>query len=228
MSTNWASIEPALIQLYDDLGKLKFVNEDIQYLKKALKEVEYIWDDILARTPSPKFVLLAEAPLYGETKSYFYNPSAGATSFFNYKNAEDIVGPINSNSKLQNGIRKRKVEMIDRLCTAGFIILDLFPFCFDHKLTHVNYREIEHAKLYHQLFNNITTSYLGPKLDQLIIKNPNISFGFRYANLHKIVGHDFNNLVNTKLSYQLEGIHSFHKNRDLNSKAVKAEMVKAQ
>ncbi|MDA9734225.1 hypothetical protein N9V16_01815 [SAR116 cluster bacterium] len=211
-----------LEKFYNYLGKSKYVDNDKVYLLHAFKGIENLWIENLKLLKKLNFVLIGEAPLYKDGKSYFYNPDSGATNFFNYKNCEDICGKLISSSKLKNGQRLKKHEMLDKLCYKGFLILDAFPFCFADGYTIVNYRKLKKIDLVF-LFNLIKCDFLVEKLTLIFHKNPNVKFGFRYSINQKSIGEEFQKTV-TEIGFKnIKNIPSFHEKRNLNSKLIETK-----
>ncbi len=210
-----------LDKFYNHLSSPQYISnkEEKEYLYNAYINIEKFWYQNFNLINKLNFVLIGEAPLYKDGESYFYNPNSGATNFFNYKNCIDIFGELKSPSKIINGKRVRKHEMLEKLRDNGLLILDLFPFCFAKDYTQINYRQLRKRDLIF-LFSLIKKSFLKEKLNDIYKKNPSVSFGFRYAANKKKIGLQIENITREIGFTNWENIQSFHKNRDLNSKLI--------
>ena len=109
------------------VGKLLAVDYD--YLWSAYLAIEQYWYSEFERLDNIKVILLSEAPLYGDKKSYFYNPEVGATAFFGYAHFRTIFGEKNLLAfSSGEAVRSKKLKLFDAMRREGILILDLFPF----------------------------------------------------------------------------------------------------
>lgn len=91
---------------------------DNQYLETAFNEITKIWFKNLVLIKEVRYLMIAEAPLWGSSKSYIYNPTTQFTQFFHKGDLEHVLGiPI-----------KDKVEFIKRCNEIGLLIIDISPF----------------------------------------------------------------------------------------------------
>jgi hypothetical protein len=176
-----------------------------------------MWRSAFNAAPSIRLVLLAEAPMFGPKETYFYNPAAGATGFFSYVDAESIVGKLPATSRIISGVRPRKVQMIERLTAAGFLVLDLFPYSLKPNFTGMNYRQLCGTPAYNCLFRDTTKLHLIPKL--ILIKEKIVGvpkFVFRYARVRDDIESDVRDiLIQNGLMMNAGAIESIHKGRNV-------------
>ncbi len=193
--------------------------EEREYLYQAHIKIEQLWYENFKLINKLNFVLIGESPLYKDGESYFYNPDSGATDFFNYKNCIDICGELKSPSKIIDGKRIRKHEMLEKLRNSGVLILDLFPFCFANDYTQINYKQLNKNDFIF-LFAQIEKFFLKEKLVDIYDKNLNVNFGFRYARNQQAIGFEFEKATRRIGFINSENILSFHQGRNLDSKAI--------
>lgn len=217
MAYPWSELQGVLYEHYIEGGRTDRFEQDAKYLADAYRSVEEYWRLALTEAPEVRLLILAEAPLYGESCAYFYNPAAGATSFFNYKDAEVIVGRIEESSHLRNGVRPRKQQMIKRLTAAGVVILDLFPFSLKEKLTALDYPSLAKSQAYIRLFSRTVDLHFIPKMRQLTLtKARPATVVFRYARLRdSLQGEVSRTLVAEGVIAGNDRIESIHMKRQL-------------
>ena len=211
----WLHYYSVLDELYKKMAITKLTEMDRHYFKHSIMQTELRWGKAFAQMSEIRFVLLGEAPLFGEKESYFYNPASGATSFFTYKDAEVVCGEVSGSNKLSGGVRERKLNLISGLTNAGFLILDVYPFCFAPPLTAISYRQIEKKNHLLWLFKNTYLSWLKPKLNKIYALNPSVHFGFRYKNTFDNIGQCLDQELN-QLGFLNDTTKSYHLGRNLN------------
>ncbi|MCP4763469.1 MAG: hypothetical protein GY870_16975, partial [archaeon] len=154
---------------------------DEKYLSVAFKEIEKIWMQNYNEITKINYVMLSEAPLWGERKNYIYNPIIKNTQFF-YRSDLEFC--------LKETI-KDKVEFINKLNAIGFIILDISPFPLNEKDTTINYRAISKHD-YKSLLKDTLPFFLAEKFSLIQKKrSENLKIFFRYGR----VKNTFNNLL---------------------------------
>ena len=103
---------------------------DNAYLESAFDEINRIWFDNLCKIDEVNYLMIAEAPLWGKSKSYIYNPATPFTQFFQKSDLEYVL-----NTKIRD-----KAEFIDRCNQIGLLIIDISPFALNTEDTIINYR----------------------------------------------------------------------------------------
>jgi hypothetical protein len=151
-------------------------------LKKAFKEMTKIWLTNFDKIETVKYILIAEAPLWGESKSYVYNTETPLTQFF-YKSDLERALDISLCCK------KRFLEKLNEI---GFLIIDISPFALNNK-TKINYSEQTEVskkispKNYQKLVSSTMPFYFEKKLEliksKLCEKKPVVFF--RYSRVQK-------------------------------------------
>lgn len=169
--------------------------DELDSLLEDYAEINNFWRTQMNQFSEIRLVLLGEAPLFGEKRSYFYNPSIGATAFFGYKHYDGIVGGKfgRLDHKHHRTTTDRKRWLLRKMRDAGIVVLDIFPLPLN-KGTCINYGSLSDEK-YKQLFNATVESYLLPKLQAVQRKGTSSTkFVFRYARLRDRIGPIFNRL----------------------------------
>jgi len=64
---------------------------DNTYLESAFDEINRIWFDNLYKIDEVNYLMIAEAPLWGKSKSYIYNPATPFTQFFQKSDLEYVL-----------------------------------------------------------------------------------------------------------------------------------------
>lgn len=213
---NWSKLSSIIRNLYSLHGLEDHFDCDISYLEKAYFEVERLWFKAFDNINTIQLLLFAEAPMFGPKKSYFYNPAAAATEFFTYADAEEIVGPLADHSKLINGIRPRKLKMLNELCKAGLLIVDLFPFALKPDFTKIDYSKMDGKVIYTDLFANTIKNHIGYKLNLIQPKiNKNTNYAFRYARVKNQLEPKLLSVIKSYLDRSIPSIVSIHLGRNL-------------
>lgn len=189
----WKKLEQALSETYDTLHLDNHLAQDVSYLKRAYFKTERLWAKNFSRIKSVNVVMLSEAPLFGSKETYFYNPDAGLTSFFQLNDAKAILGDDFADQLMYDDDRVKKAYLLQELAGSGFVVLDLFPFALNESDTGLTYRNLP-AKAYQALFQSISDIYFKPKLEEILRKGSPI-FLFRYGRLQKLL----NKLVREQL-----------------------------
>lgn len=165
----WEHLTLFLKQFYATYGVLEFFKKDAKYLEKAFIHIEQLWENQFHHIKQINYVLLGEAPFYGESKSYFYNEQSKYTPFFRH----EIYPTVKSTSL-------NKQDLFLHLRDNGFIILDIFPFALNEK-TAINYKKNIKNKKAIELFNAISDFHFVPKLKKIKTKSTKKTvFSFRY------------------------------------------------
>jgi hypothetical protein len=180
---DWDGIEDALRECD------RVTNDECEYLKQAFVTTERLWAENFAKVATVRLVLLSEAPLFGNSRRYFYNAATPFGAFFHLRDAEAILG--SGFAKERTG----KEFILTELARAGFIILDLFPFALNPDDTpSVTYRKMSPNR-YRRLFQCTAPLYFDRKRDVILQRGQPI-FLFRYGATSRALG----DLVNVELA----------------------------
>lgn len=153
------------------------LDTDIEYLVNAYKHTEKLWWDNFLSMEKVKYVLVAEAPRYGEEKSYIYNPKISGTSFLGVCTVNKISENLGIRSRLAG-----KPDMLKRMRELGLLVVDLFPYAFNPQ-TQLEYEGI--GCLYRKTLCKASSNWhLKPKFLEIEKKsNRTILCGVRYSRL---------------------------------------------
>ena len=99
-----------LTYLYDKYGIEEFLESDYKYLISSMEEINSLWNNNLKSIGEIKLIILAEAPMWGSNKKYFYNPKTIHSQFFYQSDLEYVI-----NTNIEN-----KVHLISKLNELGF------------------------------------------------------------------------------------------------------------
>jgi hypothetical protein len=170
----WKNLSPCLKAIYETYGMSGSLSKDEKDLKKAFIHTEQLWESQFQQMGKIRFVLLGEAPLYGQNESYFYNENSEYTAFFRHE-----IHPIVKLTHI------KKADLFKHLRENGFIILDIFPFAFNDD-TAFKFKKISRKRL-QNLFCAISEYYFKPKLEKIRTKsNKKTAFSLRYKK-HKVL-----------------------------------------
>lgn len=176
--------------------KLKISDEDYNkdklYLNKAFQQMTTIWLSNFEKIDTVKYILIAEAPLWGESQSYIYNTETPFSQFFYKSDLEKALGISLCCKK----------SFLEKLNEIGFVIIDISPFPLNNK-TKINYSEQTNEskkispKNYKELVSATMPFYFEKKLEliktKLNQKNPIVFF--RYSRVQKA----FENILSKSL-----------------------------
>lgn len=82
MSIKWNKISNSILKIYKDLEPGSNFETDSKYLMEAFEFTEILWENQFDKIDDLRVVMLSEAPLFGEKKTYIYNPATNPTAFF--------------------------------------------------------------------------------------------------------------------------------------------------
>lgn len=150
-------------------------------LESAFDEITRIWFDNLSKIDKVNYLMIAEAPLWGKSKSYIYNPDTPFTQFFQKSDLEYVLG-----TKIRD-----KAEFIDRCNEIGQLIIDISPFALNTEDTIINYRRKSNQnpygitkREYRQLIRETLPIFFDCKIKELVPKaSTDIKIFFRYARI---------------------------------------------
>ena len=158
-----------------DLEKLE---KDIDYLWDAFCHTEDLWWKNINQITEVRYVLIAEAPLYGEKRSYIYNPETSGTVFLGLSTVAKLLELLGHQPTV-----KSKHEMLSKMREIGVVVLDLFPFAFNNVTTYQYGRLSENIRT--SLAHSCSFWFLKPKLREIFKKREeHLTFGVRYTRLH--------------------------------------------
>ena len=164
-----------LRDFYAQNGILKYFERDNTYLETAFHEINEMWFRNLECIKEVKYLMIAEAPLWGKDKSYIYNPETKNTSFFYKSDLEYVL-----NIQIAD-----KQDFINCCNEIGLLIIDISPFALNTEDTIINYRSIS-ANQYLKLVKNTFPFYFEQKLMSVSNKkSDSIKAFFRYARVKK-------------------------------------------
>ncbi len=164
-----------LNSFYQDQGK--DAPNDVTYLTAAYEHTEALWWENLKRVPTVRYLLIGEAPLYGEKQAYIYNDQTPGTAFLGKPTIAQLL-------RLQgeNGALADKAAMLEAMRQLGLVVLDLFPFAFNAQ-TQFNYAGLS-PQTRATLAEQCGPWHLSPKLEALLQKGPKVlPCGIRYVRL---------------------------------------------
>lgn len=145
--------------------------KDNQYLESAFSEITDIWFENLDQIEEVKYLMIAEAPLWGKTKNYIYNPKTKFTQFFFKSDLEHLL----------NATIKDKADFVRRCNEIGLLIIDISPFALNPTDTTINYRTISKPQ-YLDLVKDTIPFFFEEKIKAISPKkSESIKVFFRYA-----------------------------------------------
>ena len=180
MTIKWQPIERVMRELYADLGIDDKYVSDIDYLKKSFDFTEELWWSQLDRMTDIKVVMLSEAPLFGPKQTYIYNPKTSPSAFFHFNDLSALLDKKILSFQFDSVVAKKSF-LIDCLAENGLLVLDLFPYALNPKITQINFRTIPKT-LYRQLLFETESVYLRPKIEAILSKSKPV-FVYRYKKL---------------------------------------------
>lgn len=175
---NWNTLSTILKNLYNanNVPQNKFKSDEL-YLRRAFYGIEYFWLTQYLNLKDIRYVMISEAPLWGDTDAYFYNPNfTGNARFFSNKDLNYIL-------KLNTTTRPQMINVLNKI---GFLVLDVFPFAFNNKKGtatkyQYDYKTLMGLKGINTFLNDIFNSFLMHKLDLIASKRGEpIKFFYRY------------------------------------------------
>ncbi len=159
-------------------------NVDRAYLEQAFSDMTTIWLDNFQRIKDVKYIMIAEAPLWGANQSYIYNELTPFTQFF-YKS--DLEKAFDNEFILES-----KRDFLNKLNEMGFLIIDISPFALNTQ-TKLNYGVNTETssrltnRQYRDLVQDTMSHYFNLKLDLALTKrgDANPMVFFRYARVER-------------------------------------------
>lgn len=175
----WPDVSKQLKAFYLNNFNLCYYNHDHPNLRKAFIEIELLWEEQFSRFDNIKYLMLSEAPLWGEKELYIYNvKSPPRGNFLPMSGIQEVTG---------NQIRKKEV-LIDELGKLGLIVLDVSPFALDSpkengtSKTKISYNDLK-RKEYSELIEPTLRDFLNTKLGRIKGKGENQVIFYRYKRI---------------------------------------------
>lgn len=171
--------------IYDREGLSSKFDKDNIYLEKAFNDIKEIWLNNLAQIKTVNYLMIAEAPLWGQIKKYIYNPDVNNSQFFYCSDLGEIL----------NKHIKDKRDFINVCNEIGLLIVDISPFPLNTIDTAINYRDLK-TNQYRKLVSLTIPTFFEKKLKAIgHKKSESIETFFRYAR----VKNNFEDLVSKVL-----------------------------
>jgi hypothetical protein len=171
-----------LRNFYKKNGLENFIKNDIDYLEKAFNEIYELWRINYDQIKEIRYIMIAEAPLWGRIKKYIYNPETNNSQFFFRSDLGDIIGERIST----------KQEFLKACNKLGLIVIDISPYPLNQTDTVINYKETKNhskgltKKQYRELVSLTLSEYFEKKLELISDKTSNeIKVFFRYQRVKK-------------------------------------------
>ena len=165
-----------LNSLYSLLRKNTYLKDDLIYIEKSYKTIEKIWNEQYNKVKAINYIMISEAPLFGEKQSYFYNENASQSQFFYLSDAKVLT----------NNQINTKQDLIETFNNLGIIILDVFPFPFNSN-TAVSYNSLNKNEM-KTLMNLTYKNHLEHKLQAIAQKvNATTKLFYRYKRVKNII-----------------------------------------
>jgi len=184
-----------LKDIYEKYGIEKYFRTDYEYLKNSIGEINSLWNENIKKVDNVKLIILAEAPMWGKEKKYFYNPTTNHSQFFYRSDLEYIIGELIEN----------KIELISKLNETGIVIIDFSSFPFNPEKTKLSYKCDDKGRSkkikksdYKDILINTFFKHLKRRLEEIKVKpndEKNIRICYRYcrvkSNLNNILKYLF-------------------------------------
>lgn len=168
---DYSRCKKILHDFYSENGIIDHFERDNLYLEKAFHEINEMWFRNLECIKEVKYLMIAEAPLWGKDKSYIYNPETKNTSFFYKSDLEYVL-----NIQIAD-----KQDFINCCNEIGLLIIDISPFALNTEDTIINYRSIS-ASQYRKFVEQTLPTFFEPKILAVSLKKTDdIKIFFRYS-----------------------------------------------
>jgi hypothetical protein len=160
-----------LRNLYENKNLHNSFDNDNAYLEQAFNDINQLWLENFAQIDEVNYLMIAEAPLWGQTGKYFYNPETKNSQFFYRSDLAETLG-----IKIAD-----KQAFLNTCNNIGLLVLDISPFALNPTDTIINYRQLT-PREYRQLISDTIPTYFAQKIEQIRIKKANdINVFFRYS-----------------------------------------------
>jgi hypothetical protein len=127
---NYTDNKQVLKVFYDRNGLSAIFDKDNVYLERAFSDIDRIWLENFDKIGTINFLMIAEAPLWGQAKKYIYNLDINNSQFFYRSDLGDILHRHISDKR----------DFVKVCNEIGLIVTDISPFPFNSRDTAINYR----------------------------------------------------------------------------------------
>jgi hypothetical protein len=134
---NFDIFEQILEEFYEENRIISFFDNNRNYLEEAFYSIFKLWEQNFEKIEDVKYIVIAEAPLWGKEKKYIYNPNINNSQFFTIKNLSILTERSISN----------KLDFINSCNEMGLLFIDVSPFALNHHDTRMNYSKTRNASL---------------------------------------------------------------------------------
>jgi len=191
---NYNDNKEILRELYTQKGLTANFEKDSRYLEDAFNKITEIWFANLDQIQKVKYLMIAEAPLWGNKESYIYNPNTPFTQFFYKSDLESVLNGITINDK---------ADFIKTCNDIGLLVIDISPFALNTEDTTINYRRKSATNPYgitkgeyKQLIKETLPFFFECKIQAVVPKmSAGIKVFFRYARVKEA----FQNIISNTL-----------------------------
>ncbi len=181
---NYEENKKILREFYAKKGLISHFDKDSEYLENAFNKITEIWFANLAQIQEVKYLMIAEAPLWGSKEGYIYNPDTSFTQFFFKSDLDSILDGVTVSDK---------TDFIKTCNDIGLLVIDISPFVFNTEDTAVNYRPKSPAnpygitkREYKQLIKETLPFFFECKIQAITPKmSADIKVFFRYARVKR-------------------------------------------
>lgn len=177
-SVDWNILKEILLDCIPEETKLS--SQELSYLERAFWETEGLWKRWAAKVFPPKAIILGEAPLWGEKKSYILSSQGRPTAFL----WPSDFPPENEKS----GLRSKRA-LLELLGQYSILVIDLLPYALNEKSTpSMDYRRLKNTQAYTHLLHTSFKNYSQPRIETALGGNPNVRVLVRYKRTMDIAG----------------------------------------
>ena len=195
----WNQLLPDLTAFYTNCRLINQFNaNDLQYLDAAFHDIDTIWNKNFTKIEKVKYIMLSEAPLWGNLGKYIYNPIITNCSSFFWCSV--LLYALNQKGLIPTTNLKTNADLVDELNNLGFLIVDVSPYALNTVNTSMNYPQLSHRQgnNYFNLIDPTLSVFFDDKLKKIIPKIPEegVKIFYRYKRVENCLG----NSINTRLS----------------------------
>jgi hypothetical protein len=180
---NYKENKHIIESFYKSLGILNEFAKDNKYLERAYNDISGIWRENFKNIDEIKYLMIAEAPLWGQNKKYIYNPKTNNSQFFFRSDLENTLDIYISDKR----------EFIRTCNEIGLLVIDISPFPLNTKDTKINYSKNKDGskklskKAYRELVRRTIPTFFEKKLKLVSKKqSPEIKVFFRYSRVKNV------------------------------------------